>query len=412
MTRTRFVQARSALALPLIATLAAACPDPAARCGDGAVDDGETEDNCCVDTGCTFGTCGGAPGDACATPWSTTCAAGDCDGPYVCAGDGSPPGYDCAACRCPGADACVAGVCLDARTRDLERSADVVDNGLSLDEYTRLYTDFAQQDKLTLGEVAAANAVAMQQDPRRNTIVLGAVPGSDIGVVDRAVEGALGFQVSRAPLDTPSCDALTAASADGLLPTLVVASVPFDAATRQTCPYPGTFPSCAVPQAAECVLRAGRFATTFVVDDEKLTLPLLDQAMLARAALVGPDVMQAFLDQALTHFQNAAAVIRPDDGLVVDTRIVACFSSDDPFVTFVVIADPNARPLRLGTFRAAWKDPTLQGFLLDNDITSSACGFSVDGDLVSMHCESSFGAALDVTVDSGDFRIIDSSTTP
>lgn len=412
----------SLFAAALVVTLALACPK-APACGDGVVQAGETEATCCADTGCAFGAC---VQNACTAPWAAACAsagAGACTGSFVCGDDvTAPPAYDCATCGCSGGDACSDGVCASAELRGLARTATSVPADLDLPEYTRLYSDLAaaRTSLLTVAEWSAQVSAAMHTDPRVNTVVLGALPGSDTGTVSDAILAGLDFQPASvlavdAQLDAPgdACAAVAASSSTSLLPAaLTIATVGDDEATHITCPYLGTYASCTLPQVDACVERAGRIAVSAAVLDLKVTMPILDEALLVRCGHAPQAQRGQFLDLALNAFTVAAAVVGAEAGLAVGDRFVAVYPQDaSGLASFVVLADPAATPVRVGTFRAVWSDPAAQTFLVDHDVQTADCTFDLSAPVVAMHCARG-AASLDAHVDSADFHLVDVTTSP
>jgi hypothetical protein len=343
---------------------------------------------------------------------------GACLGPFVCAGVDTTPAYDCRACPCPGADACYEDVCIDAATRDLERDADVVVDNLDMDEYARIFEALAAQDAIPLGEAAPAVALRLQADSRTTTLLVGADAAMDVGDLEAAlgvVVDAAGFTPA-ARLDVrerraQACAELAAASGAGVLPEqFVVAIVPTDAASHATCPFPGTFAHCDIPMGGDCVLRAGRLSAAVVVVDQKVVMPAMDQAMLLRAGLAPPEVLDAFLSTALTTFEGARSPFPLQDGFRIGERFVGAYLDDD--LLWLVLADPNARPDKIRTFRVVWNDPPSQAYLIEHDIQARDCAFdAAAAGRIVMTCDNG-GFALTATVDTGDLSLVDVRQDP
>ncbi|HEY4223945.1 MAG TPA: hypothetical protein VGO62_21465 [Myxococcota bacterium] len=396
--------------------VAAACPS-APVCGNGVVEEGESETTCCADTGCAFGACSNANGPgACVPPWVSSCSgaavdAGGCSGSYVCSGSSDAPAFDCATCGCDNGASCTDNVCVDAVTRGDEPGSDTIADDLDLDAYTKLYTDFeGQRQPDTLAALAAQMKASMHADSRIDTIVLGADVDADTDLIESAIEPVLALGAPHT-LERPACDDLGAAASAGLLPgTFVVAHVDDDKAERVTCPIPATYPSCALPMASDCVVASGRFAETLIVVDMAVALDKIDALMVVRAGFEVPGRVQTVLDQGASHFAVARGLLENASNLTVDGRNAGSYATGDPLVHFVVISAPaSAQPRRIESFRALWLEPGTQDFMVQNDILPVDCTYEF-ADVISVHCETG-GASVDATVSASTFQLLDHTTS-
>lgn len=411
-------------AWPALAALLG-CPDEPSRCGDGAVDPGEDEASCCLDMGCALGSCVAIAEDgdaACRMPWQGPCEglAGQCleAGPLRCQEGGLPPAYDCTGCGCGNADACVEGVCYDAATRAGARDRDTLPDDLELSDYVALLTELRTQDARPLAAAAAEHADEPRADPRRNTFVIGFDPRAPEAA---ALQGAwlAGLGVQDAASTEERC-----VQPDALWPEGArVQVVPVDAAARATCAWPGMFVDCVLPQAADCVLGAGSMTETAVFLDLDVVLQDADGALLVRAGRAPPSLRDATLEEAIGVWLDAAGTVPVQPGLEVDVqagpRYAAAYASDDPHVTWILVNARGTVPLRLRSYRAVWSDPPSQQFLIDHDIQTRACLFTLVGDgddppwlpsMVNLHCANA-GATLNANVETAGFTLVDVTTT-
>lgn len=393
-----------------------------AICGNTIAEEGENPGNCCRDVVCPFGFCAGEPSTPgeCREAWQQQCIdalATDADGPPSCIGPlvcgesaTSVPSYDCVACPCPGADACYEGVCTDAETRNRERFVDIVEDDLLPAEYARFFRTLADElDAVPVAEAAAFAAGEIARDSRNTIVVAGADPAmntTDLDTVVRALllDTQLNFSSRLDVRDRPddACGEVQSSSSTGLLPsTFVVAFVPDDAAARATCEFPGTFARCDVPVAVDCASLAGRIAFPVVVVDQIVALRELDHALLLRSGIAPPDVRESFLTQSLGVWNTAVDIFPLQEGFRVANRFAAAFVDAQRKVTWLLVADPNARPDHLTGYRLVWADPPSQQYLVDHDIQARDCAFDeLDGGLLLMTCNSA-GFQLTATIDPG-----------
>lgn len=412
--------------LGVLATVAAACPEaPDPVCGNAVLEPGEDEDSCCADAGCSFGACtpaAEAQGQAvCREGWQQECegvSVGACAGSFVCASGAATPSYDCLACPCAGADACYEDVCVGAATRELERDQPAVADDLDMEQYADLFTRLGALDAIPLAEAAGAVAARLAADSRSTTLLAGADPAMNIA----DLEDVLGVVVAAAGY-TPTtrldlrerrgdvCAEIAGASSAGVLPNhFVVAIVPADAASAATCAFPGSFAHCDIPLAEQCALRAGRLSASLIVIDQQVAMAAMDQAMLLRAGLAPPEVLDTFLGTALTTFNGALSLFPLQDGFRSGQRFVGAWVDGD--VVWVVLADANARADRTRTFKTVWNDPPSQAYLLEHDIQVRDCAFDdgVAGQIV-MTCDNG-GFTLTATVDPASATLVDVTQDP
>ena len=336
----------------------------------------------------------------------------------MCAGAAATPSYDCQACPCAGADACYQGVCVDAATRERERDANVVREDLDMAEYAALFTALRALDAIPLAEAAEVIASDLTADSRTTALLAGADPAMNINDLEDVLAvavAAAGFAPSTR-LDlrerrTDVCGEVATAASAGVLPEVfVVALVPADAASTQTCAFPGTFAHCVIPVAEQCALRAGRLSSSLVVIDERVALPAMDQAMLLRAGLAPPEVLDAFLASALTVFNSALSLFPLQEGFRVGERFVGAYLHGD--VVWLVLADANARADKLRSFRVVWNDPPSQAYLIEHDIQARDCAFDeAAGGLLIMTCDNG-GFRLTATVDAAAAALVDVIQNP
>lgn len=401
----------------------AGCPEePAARCGDGAVDPGEDSTTCCVDVGCAVGACDRLTEEAepaCLMPWQQQCLAfeGAClgGGPLACESGAAPPRYDCETCGCSDADACVDGVCYDAATRAGARDRDELPDALELSDYVALLLELRTHDAQPLAAIAALHAEEPRADPRRNTFVVGwdeRSPGAT--VLQGAWLEALGASDVAATLE--QCWQPESLWPEGAR----VARVPPDAAARATCAWPGMFVDCVLPLAADCVLGAGYLAETAIFLDLDVVLDDADAALLVRAGRAPAAQRDATLVEAINVWLDAAGTVAEQPGLAVTgqgvDRFAAAYASDEPHVTWILLGAHTRTALRLQTYRAVWADPPSQQFLVAQDIQTRDCSFAFDDGApgapparVTMSCENA-GASLIAEVETAGFTIVDVTT--
>lgn len=417
--------ALSSMALWSLVLLAGCPEEPAARCGDGAVDPGEDSTSCCVDVGCELGACDRLTEEvepACLMPWQSQCLAfeGAClgGGPLACEIGDTPPRYDCQACGCSDADACVDGVCYDAATRAAARDRDELPDDLELSDYLALPLELRTHDAQPLAAIAAQHAEEPRADPRRNTFVI----GLDARAPDAAaLQGAwlAGLGVVGAAITEERCVEPDALWPDGAR----VQVVPVDAAARATCAWPGMFIDCVLPLAADCVLGGGSLAETAVFLDLDVVLQDADGALLVRAGRAPPSLRDATLEEAIRVWLDAAGTVPVQPGLAIAAqggpRYAAAYASDEPHVSWILVNARSSVPLRLRSYRAVWSDPPSQQFLIDHDIQTRACGFTLIGDgddppwlpsNVYLSCANA-GATLTANVETAGFTLVDVTTS-
>lgn len=411
---------RTASLLSLVALIG--CPEEPARCGDGAVDVGEDEASCCLDTGCSLGSCEASGADgarACVMPWESPCRdhGGQCleDSPLRCADGPAPPSYDCDACGCGNADACVGGICYDAATRAAARERAALPDDLELTEYVALLTELRARDAAPLATIAASHADEPRLDPRRNTFIVGwDLRSAGVAVLATAWLEALGQGDVAASDD--ACTPGAGLWPDGARTRLVAP----DAAARVTCAYPGMFVDCVLPLEADCALGAGFQAETAIFLDLDVTLDDADAALLVRAGSVPASLRDATLVEALNVWNDAADTVGEQVGLLVTgptvERYAAAYPSADAHVTWILLNARTTAALRLESYRAVWADPPSQQFLVDHDIQARECVFVFADvapgerpDRVTMTCENA-GFTLTAVVDAADFTLVDVST--
>jgi hypothetical protein len=406
-------------------------PEPAV-CPNTIAEDGENQVSCCRDVGCDFGFCAGEPNTPgeCREAWEQQCIdalATDADGPPSCIGPlvcgasaASVPSYDCTACPCPGSDACYEGVCTDADTRNRERFDDVVADDLLPEEYGAFFRMLATLDSIPVAEAALLASADIARDSRTTIVVAGADPAmntTDLDTVVRAllVETPFAFTQRLDLRDRAAdvCAEVQSSSSTGLLPvTFVAAFVPDDGASRATCEFPGTFARCDVPVAADCAATAGRIAYPVVIVDQIVALKELDHALLLRAGLAPPDVRDSFLTQSLGVFASAVDIFPLQEGFRVANRFGAAFVDGERKVTWILLADPNARPDHLTGYRLVWNDPPSQQYLIAHDIQARDCAFDVlDDGLLLITCDNA-GFRLTATVDPGLPALLDVEQDP
>ena len=407
-------------AWPALAALLG-CPEEPARCGDGAVDPGEDEESCCTDTGCALGGCG-APFEegvlVCYLPWEYDCRdrAGQCvEGtPQRCSEGAAPPSYDCAGCGCAAADACVDGVCYDAATRAFARDVDALPDDLDFSEYLALPLFLRSYDAFSLAEVARDLGGHPRPDPRLNTFILGWDERSQSWdpVVGAFLEASGTGELPRSDVDC--------VPGTGLWPEgAIVSVVAPDRASRATCAYPGMFIDCALPTNADCALGAGYLSRSVVFLDLDVVLDDADQAMLIRAGRAAPELRDAALVEALGVWRDASTAVSAQPGRAVGDRFAAVWPGDPQGTYWVLLRARADAALRLETYRAVWSDPPSQQFLIDHDIQTRACSFTLVGDgddppwlpsNVYLSCANA-GATLNANVETAGFTLVDVTTT-
>lgn len=260
-----------------------------------------------------------------------------------------------------------------------------------------------------MAELSSSLADNAKVDSRTNTLVVGLDPEANADAVVDEIEGGvtgaldIGIAASLCFDDDACASAASAATAGLARDGLVVVVAPEDEATTLTCAYPGMWSHCVLPPVDACVRRAGRLPIGVVVVDLVTALPRLDRAMLVRASLQTPETTDAYLNAAIGAFTDAAGIVATQEGLAVHDRFARAFGS------FVVVADPNARPAHLGAFRAVWHDAPAQAFLVGHDIQARDCTFAFNA-ATTVRCENA-GAVLEAHVDPGSFELLDVTTT-
>lgn len=409
---------RALLLVVLMCAAAVGCPEEQPSCGDGAVDPGEDEASCCLDVGCSLGSCD-APGEdsapACVLPWEYPCArhGGQCleGSPLRCSDGPDRPSYDCATCGCGDADACVEGICYDAATRGAARDLDGVPDDLDFDDYLAVPLALRAADAVSIATAAATHQGEPPLDPRRNTFIVGWDPRSPgLDAVAGAWLESLG--VATAPRHDDDCSPGQALWPDGAS----ISVVPPDRAARVTCDWPGMFIDCVLPTNADCALGAGFQSETAVFLDLDVVLDDADLAMLIRAGRAAPSLRDAALVQALGAWSNASTTVGAQPGLAVAGRYAAAYPSADPHVTWVLLNARSTAALRLESYRAVWSDPPSQQFLVDHSMQTRECTFTIEQvapgavpDTVTMVCENA-GATLTAVIETAGFSIVDVST--
>jgi hypothetical protein len=367
------------------------CTD--AVCGDGVVQDGETNDTCCADAGCVSGTCDGT---RCVLPYESSCPApGTCADvvPYLCASDvTSPPAYDCGACGCIGGDACDDGLCVSRAVREGKRDGDVLSDLLPDDDYFALWRVLAESRARTLAETVVAvdeNAVV---DPRRIVRIVGADPIDGSDVATRFLRG----EAVDPCATTPTSASFVMTTADNVDDT--------------TCLYPGAFARCVLPMPSGCVLRAGLLSERFVVVGRG-AYALLDDALLRRVARANREQWLVRMNDLVTAYDTATSWVPNNRFGAPEVRVVDVPTPADLGASLHILWLPSLQPAHhLRSFRALFADPSIQQFIIAENILPSDCTFTVNDD-VRVVCTASGGARLTASV-SLDHRVVEVEQIP
>ena len=435
----------------------AGCPPPAAECGDGIVDEGETEATCCVDTGCSTGVCGAR--GACEDPWTSAC---DAAGAGACLPESSAvcpdaptaiPVSDCTQCGCGGGDRCEDQVCVDVATRDAERDSPVPPNDLETTDFLALIAE-ANSFPLTFNDVVSAHRKTLREDRRALALLVGRIGNGSAPPSDDRVDEANGLEARIATrlveslsstrgqdqivamagrVPTPfelserdvvplgetlddACGELEAAAAAAKADeTRMIVFADAAIAHRESCFYPALFPRCGHPHLDGCLEREGIRPVSVVVMSTALALDRLERALLVRIGNQQAFAIDTRLEQTITQWQDLVSnLIRPaqfgltlDDDTRVSVRARPTRSRDG----HVVLVIEDREPWGLLAFRVLWNDAPTQAFLIDQDVTASDCGYRREANTVHFDCAES-GATLTAAIDMTTREISPITRTP
>lgn len=396
------------------------CPDEAPVCGDGVIGPGETEDSCCIDTGCAFGACD-ADSRRCREPWWDSCAgSSECTegGPYLCR-DQAAPAYDCDACGCPADGRCVGGACFLVSDLAGERERDEIPFDRPLDDYFALLDELARAP-LTLATLGERLIERTRADRRAAAVVVGGFgPTADEAAVAAQLAAdfaTAGFAVEEHALTTVvDCTTAAAFATEQTADVGVdVALVPADAAHREVCARQAAFPACRLPTVSDCVLAAGREPLTVIAIDQDALLERVDRALLLRGTNVPPGQVLVVLDTLIGRWRETVDTLPVPETHEVElpsgTRVVrGMLAREDPPLWWVSLVSRERRAYGMLGYRLLWNDAAIQLYLLDNDLTGRDCSWSVDGPILNYVCESG-AARVDVVIDTSDFTITSVTT--
>jgi hypothetical protein len=371
---------------------------PAPPCGNGVVDEGETNATCCEDVGCEVGVCGAS--QRCELPWEATCATAGCieDGPLQCSDDATvPPKADCAACGCPNDGACLQGVCVDADVREEARDDDLVSDLLDDEDYVALLRLITRAPAIPLAEARRRLDARRLADPRRIVRVIG---------VDRIDgEGGGGELLDGSSIDPADAICSSWLNQNGLYPERrQQLSVPVDQVDDVTCRYPGQFSRCQLPLIGGCVAASGRSAERLLVVGTAAYQDV-DDALLRHAVRSSRNQWLVRFDDVASLYSDAVSVLADDrfDDAGRQVRVVV----DDSDGVWWIHAPPiDARPHQTLSFRALWADAQTRAFIEDEDMLPTDCRFEV-GAGIMVECQRA-GARLTATM-SLDHVLIDTT---
>lgn len=440
-----------------VGALSAGCPPPAPECGNGVVEEGEDEQTCCTDTGCSRGVCGAS--GACEEPWIAECIAageGAClpNSSLLCgASPQSPPTSDCTQCGCAGEDRCEDQVCVDVATRDAERPGPLPPNDLETPDFFALIAAVNTLET-TLDDALAAHRRTSRADPRANVHVVGRLGNSIAPPTDNRVDEASGLEAQVVAHYLEALVTLEADIAVGIQEGFAPTSLDLDAvdvtplpgtldaacpvveplvrnaleagtasvviadaaiAHRESCVSPALFPVCTHPHLDGCIERSGALPTSVFILSTALVLDRLERALLIRIGNQQAFAIDGRLEQTITQWLDLVSnLARPAryrvdlaDGETVYVRGRSMQSRDG----YVLVVVEDRQPWGLSAFRLLWNDAPSQAFLTEQDITAADCVYFRTDDLVTFDCEDD-GARLFAEIDMASRTIVTSERTP
>ncbi|MBN2723263.1 MAG: hypothetical protein JXR95_04235 [Deltaproteobacteria bacterium] len=391
------------------------CED-AGRCGDGVVNEGETEENCCEDTGCISGIC---TENGCVPQWEIDCDGGiscSTEQPWECNGSDLPE-YNCGECGCDNDMQCVHDVCYSQNELDSEREAYLLPMDRELDWYFSLMDTVMDSSALKYDDFLMAVKTRLHQEERLAAVLFGESHGSTdeqdlnmqlmmdiesdgwditgLGIedngsplLDATRTTQLGFEVTGISGDLTNvsyCNAALNAVGENINHEdgIYFQYMGSGHTSREVAKWDMHWGICHLPHTAECILSNSRMALTLIAFDPDIWMTLTDQILMWRIGNFYDtrENVTLQLSQTIGRWNTTFSMhdLEPGydttmNGESVNVRMIQ--SEDNPDVWFGFFPRPDRQPWLTRGFESIWLVSDIQDFLWEHQIKPGNCSVS------------------------------------